>query len=56
MVLVNCLEYSNQVSDTALDSPSCGTSLNGGASKSMLIKTRTITEALKSTVDSENLA
>jgi hypothetical protein len=39
MVLVNCPECSNQVSDTALDSPSCGTPLNGGASKSMLSKT-----------------
>ena len=47
MVLVNCPECSNQVSDTALDSPSCGTSLNGGASKSMLIKIWTITEVMK---------
>lgn len=38
MALVNCSECPNQVSDTALDSPSCGTSLNGGVLKSMLIK------------------
>lgn len=28
MALVNCPECSNQVSDTALDCPSCGTSIN----------------------------
>lgn len=28
MALVNCPECSNKVSDTALDCPSCGTSLN----------------------------